>query len=242
MAAPANPTFGQFVAGEDPPIAPASAQPAGDPQPSDAETLRSQVADRDETIRQLAARPAAAAPAAPPPVQVIEPLGTQPDPTTHPAEFSQWLSEDRRRSEARTATAINQTRDAAMQEVRARDITNEFMGKHPEYASMVSDVRQELANAVTELGYAALPDDATQLHTAAEKKLRERAARYTEVGTIRDGVDPAADPAAATTANRTGGVAGATTAAAVGREAEPEKKVIGMIDALKEAQSKNGFF
>lgn len=236
MAAPMDPNFGQFVAGEGLPDGPVSPQLAADPAtPSESEVLRTQLAERDATIRDLASRPAQA-PSQAAPVAAELPLGAMPDPTAEPAQFQAWQLETQRRSEARTMGAIAQTRDAAMQEVRARDITSEFVQKHPEYVSLLGDVRQELANAVGELGYAALPDDATELHRRAEVRMRARAQQYGETATIRDGVATTADP------NRVAGLAAGTKSAAPTKQADDsESKPVSMIEALRKQHRANGF-
>lgn len=244
MAAPNTPMsedFGRFVeTGSTDPAAQADPTLA---QPDEADQLRAQLAQRDETIQQLAGRPPAApVPATAAPV-AIPAMGPMPDQTTQPVEFEQWILESQRRSELRQGQVVEQTARAAIGEARALAITQEFIARNPEYVGVPQEqVRTALSGAMGELGLSELPNDATALIAKAVGNLGAQEASLSEARRIREaGHVVVPDPTKA--ADRSGGMAGGTTAAAgSGKKADDEEKVVTMIDAIRNIQAKSGFF
>ena len=237
MAAPMDPAFGQFVAPGQTADAPAGNPPPAPETNPELEAAQARIEDQQATIRDLATRPVQA-PTAPQQPFVQTPLGPRPDPTTHPTEFNAWEDEKDRRTEQRTTAQIQATRDQAIQEVRGRDIVNEFLALHPSYAGLAQDVRAEMAGVVGRMGINQFPDDASEIHKLTEAAMKDKKARYTDTATI-SGEEAVKTPAPA---NRVEGTAGATSAPAAGPDKEPEEKTVGLIDALKASQEKSGFF
>ncbi len=243
MAAPMDPGFGMVV--PESMREPATAAPAAAAADDTAERLRlaEQRHQQDaETIRTLAQRPAAAAAPVVPPVPT-PPLGPQPDPTTDPAGFERWLNSKHSRMENRAAQNTEATRDAAMVQVRAREITQEFIAKHPEYATRVQHVGQELAAVVTEMGLESFPADASAIHARTAERMKENVDGYVAIKAAQESTvtDPKPPQQAAEPSRAEGTSGGSVSAPAIGTP-EGDDKVVSLVDALRNDQSKSGFF
>ncbi len=238
MTAPMDPTFGQFVAPGQEAMPPEPSAIAGEPEaPSDLDLANERIAAQDQTIRDLATRPAPAAPATPTVADIppLAPLGPMPDPTTDPSGFAQWTASKDQRNTMDIQRQITETRDQALQLVAARDITNSFIAQHPEYAAMASEVQTELGNAVNELGLKSLPEDPSELHRVAAKAMGKRAEKW--VATRAEGSEHSQR-----SKGRVEGTAGASTSAAGVPKKEAERKPISMVEAIKQQQLESGFF
>lgn len=244
MAAPTGPMnedFGRFVTT-------GSTDPAPNPdpapaQPDEAARLRSQVAERDATIANLAERPAAApvAVAALAPIAIPE-MGPMPDATTHPVENEAWHRENTVRSERRQDQKVQGIATAAIGEARALSITQELIARHPRYVNMQGYVRTALSGAMADLSLPSLPDDAAALITKAVGNLEAIHAEFDESKAIADAGHVVIPEQNKEPADRSGGVAGGTTATSGRGKKDDEEKVVSMIDAIKDQQSKSGFF
>lgn len=245
MAAPTGPMneeFGRFVAGTPEPESPAAAAaPVATPDESD--QLRTQLAERDATIANLARPTPALAPAAAP-IDIPD-MPAMPDATTHPVENEAWHRESTTRSERRQDQKVQAIAQSAIGEARALSITQEFVQRHPRFVNMQGQVRTALSGAMSDLGMNVLPDDASSLIESAVKHLDTTAGQFKESQVIADaGHVVVADPDAKS-ADRSGGMPGGTTAAApAGKQKtdDDEGEVVSMIDAIKAQQKISGFF
>ena len=185
------------------------------------------------------------APKPPAPVQNLGPAipGEMPDSSTDPDAFKEWMAATRTRDRWEAQNYTDRVRDAAVSAGRSDRIIDEYLDANPKYRNLRDHVFEAFKRVCVDLKLSALPDDASALNAAVDKKMAKLVA---EAAAAVDDL-PTGDPQTSeeTPPGRTAGLSAGSKGASAGGTTPKEDdgvQIKSLYDVIRDRQAASGLF